>query len=214
MVQPAQPGEGANPGFASWTNFARATPLACPWRGLGGFGPHGTNRQCNTHSTELREIDYPWHSWYGRSVLVDGALVKGGCALYRWSPEQNQEARLFEIPQWMFEPSACCRLRRAERPVVDCSALLALKLLLHRTRSPGRELVVQAEHHSSPGGVDARTGESTESSTKRIVSPAPADSGLAQAAARNQTEDRRTPGATVARTQPENADPSREGELR
>lgn len=187
--------------------FAFSVPDACD--------PRDTSRQCNTHSTEPREIHYPWHPWYGRPVWVHGALVKSGCALYRCSLEQNQEAQLFEIPQWMFESSACCRLRRAEKPAVDCTALLALKLLLHRTRSPGRDLVVQAQHHSSAGGVDARIDQSTEGSANRIVPPASAASGLAKATARNQTEDRRTPGATVTRTQPENADrPSREGELR
>ena len=178
-------------------------------------GPRDTSRQSNTHSTELREIHYPWHPWYGRPVWIHGAFVKSGCAVYRCSLEQNHEGRLFEIPQWMFEPSACCRLRRAEKPVVDCAALLALKLLLQSTRSPGRDLVIQAQHHPYPGGVDATIGESTEGSANRIVSPASAESGVAKATARNQTEDRRTPGATVAPTQPENPDrPCWEGELR
>jgi hypothetical protein len=114
----------------------------------------------------------------------------------------------------MFESGACCRVHRAEKPAVDCAALLELKLLLHRTRSPVRDLVVQAQHHSFPGGADARIGESTEGSANRIVSPATADSGLAKATARNPTEDRGTTGATVARTQPENPDPlSREGKM-
>lgn len=114
----------------------------------------------------------------------------------------------------MFESGACCRMHRAEKPAVDCAALLALKLLLHRTRSRGRDFMVQAQHHSSSGGADARI-ESTEGSANRVVSSATADSGLAKATARNQTEDHKTTGATVARTQPENADRlSREGEMR
>ena len=174
--------------------------------------PGNTSRQSNTHSTELREIRYPWHPWYGRPVWIYGAIVKSGWALYRCSLEQNQKARLFEIPQWMFDSGACCRVHRAEQPAVDSAALLELKLLLHRTRSPGRDLVVQAQHHSSPGGADARIGESTEGSANRVVSPTTTDSGLAKATARNQTADDKTTGTTVARTQSEN--PDREGEMR
>ena len=189
--------------------------LASPSRARDASDRHGTSRQSNTHSTESREMRYPWHPWYGRPVWIHGAFVKSGRAVYRCSPEQNHGARLFEIPQWMFESGACCRVHRAEKPAVDCAALLDLKLLLHRTRSPVRDLVVQAQHHSSPGGADAKIGESTEGSANRIVSPATADSGLAKATARNQTEDRGTTGATAARTQPENPDrPSRKGERR
>ena len=114
----------------------------------------------------------------------------------------------------MFESGTCCRVHRAEKPAVDYAALLDLKLLLQRTRSPGRDVVVQAQHHSFPGGADARIGEPTEGSANRIVSPATTDSGLGKATPRNQTEDSKTTDATVARTQPENPDrPSREGEM-
>ena len=180
-----------------------------------GSANGGTSGQSNTHSTESREIRYPWHPWYGRSVWIHGAFAKSGRAVYRCSLEQNHEARLFEIPQWMFESGACCRVHRAEKPAVDCAALLDLKLLLHRTRSPVRDLVVQAQHHSSPGGADAKIGESTEGSANRIVSPATADSGLAKTPARNQPEDGGTTGANAARTQPENPGrPPGKGEVR
>jgi len=178
-------------------------------------GLRGTSRQSNTHSTESREIRYPWHPWYGRPVWIHRAFVKAGQAVYRCSLEQDLEGPLLEIPQWMLDSGACCRVHGAENPAVDCAALQDLKLLLHRGRSPARDLVVQAQHPSAPGGADARITESTEGSSKRIVSPTPAESGLAKAAARNQTTDRGTTGATAAPTQPENHDcPSRKGERR
>src|SRR6266403_2489999 len=174
-----------------------------------------TSRQSNTHSTESREIRYPWHPWYGRPVWIHGVLVKSGQAVYRCSLEQNLEARLFEIPQWMFESGACCGMHRAENPAVEYAALQDLKLLLHRARSPARDLVVQGQHQSAPGGADARITESIEGSANRIVSPTPAESSLAKATARNQTTDRGTTGATAAPTQPENHDrASRKGERR
>jgi hypothetical protein len=167
------------------------------------FSIDNTSRQSNTHSTESRELLYPWHPWCGRSVWIHGAFLKSREAVYRCSLEQNDETRLLEIPQWMFESSACCRVLRAENPAVDCAALLDLKLLLERTRSPGRDFVVQAQHHSSPGGADARIRDSIEHANQ-IVSPAATNSGLAKATARNQAEDRGTTGATVARTQAKN----------
>jgi hypothetical protein len=177
------------------------------------FGPRDTSRQSNTHSTESRELRYPWHPWCGCSVWIYGAFVKGGRAVYRCSLEQNHEAQLVEIPQWMFESAACCRMQRAENPAVDCRGLLDLKLLLHRARSPACELVVQAQHPSALGGADARIGESSAGSANRIVPPTTEESGLAKATARNQTTDPETTGATAARTQPENPDrPSRKGE--
>jgi len=191
-----------SPDLEQWIESYQ-TVSACPTRD--GSDRHGTSRQSNTHSTDSREMRYPWHPWYGRPVWIHGAFVKSGRAVYRCSLEQNHGARLFEIPQWMFESGACCRVHRAEKPAVDCAALLDLKLLLHRTRSPVRGLVVQAQHHSSAGGADAKIGESTEGSANRIVSPATADSGLAKATARNQTEDRGTTGATAARTPQENS---------
>jgi hypothetical protein len=125
----------------------------------------------------------------------DCSQVKGERAVYRCSLEHNHEARLFEVPQWMFESGACCQVHRAEKPAVDCAALFDLKLLLHHARSPARDLVLQAQHCSSPGGTDASVHEPTEGSSNRIVSPATADSGLAKATARNQTEDNGTTGA-------------------
>ena len=37
-----------------------------------------TSRQSNAHSTESREIRYPWHPWCGRSVWIYSTVVKGG----------------------------------------------------------------------------------------------------------------------------------------
>ena len=172
-----------------------------------------TSRQSNTHSTESRELLYPWHPWYGRSLWIHGALVKSGRVVYRCSLEAQQKAPLLEIPQWMFESTGCCRVHRAENPFVDCAALLDLKLLLHPTRSPVSGLVVQAQHYSVPGGADARIGESTRNSTDRIVSLPTPESGLAPVTERNQTTNRGATGATAARTLPENPErPTRQGE--
>jgi hypothetical protein len=125
--------------------------------------------------------------------------VKSGEAVYRCSLEQNDETRLFEIPQWMFESGACCLVRSVEKPSVNCAALLDLKILLHRGRSPVGDLVLQAQH-SSPGDADGKVRDSIENAPNRTVLPAAPNSGLAKITERNQTEDRGTTCATVAPT--------------
>jgi hypothetical protein len=193
--------------------MSRLAQRACPSPVRDESDPRGTSGQSNTHSTESREIRYPWHPWCGQAVWIHRTVVKSGRILYRCSLDQNREARLFEVPQWMFESGACCRVHSAEKPAVNCAALLDLKLLLHHSCSPARGLVLQAQHCSFPGGTDASIREPTEDSTDRIVSSDPAGSVLAKATARNQTEDRGTTGATAARTPQKNPGvPARKGE--
>jgi hypothetical protein len=83
------------------------------FRGRDVFAPHDTSRQPNTHSTESREVSYPWHPWFGRSVAVYEVLVKYGHSVCRCGLEEERTRRSVEIPTWMFEPAACCRLRGA-----------------------------------------------------------------------------------------------------
>jgi len=189
---------------------------AHPCRGTDGCVFVRTSGQSNTHSTEMREIRYPWHPWCGRSVWIHRKVVKGGRAVYRCSLEPNHEARLFEVPQWMFESGACCQVHSAEKPAVNCAALLDLKLLLHHARSPARTFVLQAQHSSSPGGgADAKIGKATEGYPTGIVSPITPDSKLAKVTARNQTRNSGTTGATATRTPQEDpGPPARKGEGR
>ena len=205
-------------------SLRRALALAVPplwaparlWPRLNAYATADTNGQSNTHSTESREIRYPWHPWCGRSVWIHRKVVKGGRAVYRCSLEQNHEARLFEVPQWMFESGACCQVHSAEKPAVSCAALLDLKLLLHHARPPARTIVLQAQHNSSRGGgADAKIGKATEGYPTGIVSPTTPDSKLAKVTARNQTQDSGTTDATSARTpQDDPGLPARKGERR
>jgi len=80
-----------------------------------------TSGQSNTHNTESREIHYLRHPWCGRSVWIHGKVVKGGRGVYRCSLEQNHEARLFEVPQWMFESGACAVRRSPRLTAQHCS---------------------------------------------------------------------------------------------
>jgi len=172
---------------------------ACSTRG--GCDRRGTTRQLNTHITESREVCYPWHPWYARSVWIYETLVKNGQAVFRCGIEENQEARRLEIPQWMFDPAQCSRMRRMAVATVACEALWDLKVLLQGASRGRPGVVLQAQHQSllAPGGADANVREPIDSRSIEIVSSAPLESVLAGAAPRNQTEDPETAGATAAR---------------
>jgi hypothetical protein len=121
------------------------------------FDDRCTSRQRNTHSTESRDVRYPWHPWCGRSVTVYEALTKGGHGICRCGFDDRRNDRSLEVPAWMFEPAACGHLRLTATPVVDCQALIELKAVL---QTAPRADVLQAQHHSLTvsGGADA-TGQ-------------------------------------------------------
>jgi len=184
---------------------------ACLWPRLSAYATVDTNRRTNAHNTESRQLRYAWHPWFRRTVWIHGTLIKGGRPVHRCSLEEKQEAQLTEIPQWMFEPDTCCRVRRGEKPVVDLAALLDLRLLLQRARSPACDPVVKAQHHPTPGGADARIGEPIPGSASQLVLPATAASRLGKATTRNQTAGCDPLGANAARTPSENLNWSRKG---
>ncbi len=71
-----------------------------------------TSRRRKTHKTEVRSVYYPWHPWYGRSLVIRELLVKGGLAVYRCCLEvDDSAAKSLEMPQWMFDRAICCGLR-------------------------------------------------------------------------------------------------------
>jgi hypothetical protein len=155
---------------------ARTTPDSrSRWSNAGAAGC--TSRQRNTHSTEAREVRYPWHPWFERSVMVYEALTKGGYAVCRCGFDDERNDRSLEVPAWMFEPAACDHLRLAVTPMVDSHALAALKTLL---RTAPRADVLQAQHPalSAAGGADATVPNSSATLTANALSSAAAPSGL------------------------------------
>ena len=94
----------------------------------------------------------------GTLVAVHEALTRNGRAVCRCGVDENPGGRLLEIPQWMFDSVACCRMRMAAVPTVSCGALLDLKALLRCALFPDSAVVLQDQHRSllSPGGADAR----------------------------------------------------------
>jgi hypothetical protein len=166
-----------------------------------GSALHGTSRQSDTHSNESREVRYPWHPWHARAVTVHEAFTRNGRAVCRCSVDGNPGVRLLEIPQWMFDSVACCRMYLTTVPTVSCGALLDLKALLRCASFPDSDVVLQVQHRSllTPGGADAKITNPTESRSIQTISSTPEAPVLAGAAARNQTKSGTVAGAAAAR---------------
>ena len=58
-----------------------------------------TSSQLNTHNTKLREVCYPWHPWYGHSVVIHDAFVRHGQAVLRCTLDHKERSRALDIPQ-------------------------------------------------------------------------------------------------------------------
>ena len=151
----------------------------------------------NAQKTEIRTVRYPWHPWHRRNVLIRESLVKNGLAVFRCSLEPAGCAAVsLEVPGWMFERAACCGLRRAERPMVDCAALLRLKELLSAAAG---ERVIEARHRSSPsqGDADATPGPVTSRRSTRSVPTCQAGTGLVELAVGGARASAPAPGPAV-----------------
>jgi len=160
------------------------------------------SRQPNTHSTELRELRYPWHPWFGRAVAVYEVLVKQGHSVSRCGLEEERNRLSIEVPTWMFEPAACDRLRVTAVPTVNCDALRALQTLLRTTARPDPDDVLEAQHRSLPaaGGADAPVRDPTETLATHAVSSPSLASVVSDVPSRDPTEDDPVAGAAASRT--------------
>jgi hypothetical protein len=71
--------------------------------------------------------------------------------------EPADDSRSFEIPQWMLDAAACCRIARSPTPAVTCEVLRELRRLIDSACSPEPEAMLQAGHlaNSDPGGACA-----------------------------------------------------------
>jgi hypothetical protein len=104
---------------------------------------------------ESRQVCYPWHRWYGRSVLTRRA---GGAhadvAFLCKLPEAPIDAMLIEIPKWMFDTAHCATLRVKERPHVDCATLRTLKNSIAEQRVSVKASVLQPQLSRQAGDGD------------------------------------------------------------
>jgi hypothetical protein len=149
--------------------------------------PRCTTRLENTHGTEFREQLYRWHPWFGLRVGVHEAIKRSGEVVFRCSLSGTDVDRWLEIPAWMFERSACARVRVAADAYADLAALMALAELVRDALSdrfaPSNARLSGAFNLSR----DQNRGEVN-------ATPDKADAGATPRAATNRPVRRRTQG--------------------
>ena len=89
-----------------------------------------TTKLENTHGTEFRELLYPWHPLFALRVGVHAVIERADGTVFRCGLSGSDADRWLEIPTWMFDRSACARVRVATDAHVDLSALTMLAALL------------------------------------------------------------------------------------
>lgn len=110
---------------------------------------------------------YPWHPWYGRSILTRAAGGAHANSTYFCKlPESPVDAMLVEVPRWMFDAAHCARMRAAELPHVDCATLRALKSTIAEQRASVDTVkaVIQPQVSRQAGDGDTDGNDSTTSS--------------------------------------------------
>jgi len=107
-----------------------------------------TTRLENAHGTEFWELLYPWHPWSGLRIGIHEAIERPGGVVFRCDLTASDANRWLEIPAWMFDPSACAKVRLAVEPHTDLSALVMLGVLLRDVRNK-RSTALDAAYMSS-----------------------------------------------------------------
>jgi len=157
---------------------------------------HCTSPQSTTHSTEKREVRYPWHPWCGQIVGVDERITKGGRTFLRCRSEGATNGRALEIPHWMFERD-CDGIGMAEKPSVDCATLWNLSALLRDVSLFGHRQE-KAQHLQPRGGADAKNTGPATSCSAGIVSIGDSERFLGHIASRNPAEGETTNSTPAA----------------
>jgi hypothetical protein len=133
--------------------------------------PHCTTKLENAHSTEFRELLYPWHPWSDLRIGIHEAIERPGGVVFRCDLTASDAHRWLEIPAWMFDRSACAKVRLAVEPHTDLSALVMLGALLRDVRNIRSTASDAADSSVSPLPGDQNRGEThaTPDSARRRV---------------------------------------------
>src|SRR6516164_3976132 len=143
------------------------------------LGSPTTTRLENAHNTEFRELLYPWHPWSGLRIGIHEAIERPGGVVFRCDLTASDANRWLEIPAWMFDRSACAKVRLAVEPHTNLSALVMLGALLRDVRNKRSTASDAADSGLSPLSGDQNQGEThatpeqTEVGTPRAAANRP-----------------------------------------
>jgi hypothetical protein len=119
-------------------------------------------------SFEPRQVCYPWHRWYGLTILTRRA---GGAhaelAYFCKLPEAPLDAMLVEVPKWMFD-AYCATMRLVDDPHVDCATLRALRNTIAEQSLSVKTAVLQPQLTRQAGDGDIDGSDSTGKSNNTV----------------------------------------------
>jgi hypothetical protein len=161
----------------------------------GEGGRYCTTETLKTHKTDLGEVVYPWHPFYGQAVKIKGERNRRGTIVYVCSSDGNDGGAVVEVPAWMFDSAVCCLLHSGSHPSVCVPALRALQALLNWTRKPTED-VIEAHQSTAVGGSDAQTSKDAGDSDR----PFPGTCANAAVVPGHQSQDRDSSGPITSPT--------------
>jgi hypothetical protein len=140
-----------------------------------------TTRRRNAHRTEERKVLYLWHPGAGCIVHIHEVIEKVACDVARCSHD-GASGRLLELPIWMFDRSACARMRVETFPRVDTAALQALRVLLDATAIEGVAVGLASSNARVSGAArfshDQNRGEAHATPTAASTRPSKRDAAV------------------------------------
>jgi hypothetical protein len=180
---------------AAWNRGKSAKAFSrsniCP----NGDGFDCTTETLKTHKTDLGEVVYPWHPFYGEEVKIKGERNRRGTIVYVCSSDGNDGGAIVEVPAWMFDSAVCCLLHSGSHPSVCVPALRALHALLNWTRKPTED-VIEAHQSTALGGSDAQTSKDAGDSDRPLSGTCP----NAAVVPGHQSQDRASSGPITSAT--------------
>ena len=180
------------------------SPQVIDSRSLSADVFHCTTRQQNAHITETRELLYRWHCWYGQPVYIFGTVTRGEHVFLRCALDRGESGRLLEVPRWMFEATACCRMVMAATASVSVPTLRDLGRLMCAVKGPDEDGVLQGKHPTFPnsGGARAKPKTSKKSQPVDHVSRSTGNAAVALHSHRSTRTNAKIAGAPAASTSP------------
>src|SRR5258708_7277602 len=103
------------------------TPPVTRRRWTTASGSGCTSPDQNDYNTDIRRVQYPWHSLYGRDVVVRGSKA-GRKGVLRCQVDDDDKRDNREVPIWMFDQVVCARMYQSSQPHVSWPALVALAM--------------------------------------------------------------------------------------
>lgn len=183
------------------------------YEALSGVGADYTTPQHNTHKTEIYEVHYPWHPYYGLKVFVHRKMRKYGRSVFHCSLKKAKKCSRLEIPEWMLDRAQCSVMKLAEEPYVNCLALTELRKLLNETACTSSKYEVKHQQRSLriQGGADAKWKTISSSRAEYSIPSSKNPSIMEGASRRHPANSNSADSEDAARSSQTSEFPSKEG---